>query len=189
MFDATIIIHATDIYKPKDQERLADKIAASQHVLAPEPEIRLSAVALLEILRTQRKKSDALLSLLQRVNVAEVTADIAYRAAEIIDAMVASKKVCVHCLAPSGEGVLCKQCGRTVAPAARVNDAIIVATAELTPGVTRLYTFDGGLLSLPEHARLGLRVEVEEPTSGELWRHAASRRPPPSDADDESKQR
>lgn len=94
-----------------------------------------------------------------RIEIIQMDASVANRAAQIYTAARKSGKLCLKCFC-FREPVHCKECGNQRGMSQRSNDIIMVATADVATDATVLYSWDGGVLELGAHVA---DVQVKRP--------------------------
>lgn len=126
---------------------IAAMIDASKRLIAKQGIVRVSAISMVEFMRRIRQHEEGpYLEISQRLEVIAVDRVIAEKAAQMMRTRdgATSGKVCRRCL-NCVDTHECGECKRFVPSTKRLNDAIIVATAELHDKVNVLYSFDGHL--------------------------------------------
>ena len=126
------------------------------------PVVRISAIAWLEFLRllkTDERK--AMEPILQKVVVERVDRRVAEFANELLRHRREKEPVCERCLGTS-RSAKCPKCGKVYSAQQRLNDALIVATAEVIETVKTLYSYDSGVLELANYCK---SCSVERPQS------------------------
>lgn len=163
MVDAHILIYACRHGRAKDNVApdLQQKYQACAYLLRELPIIRLASVAWLEFQRGLKPlEQDALKNLRSKIRIDPIDGPVADKADQLLKAR-STPKLCPRCL-NSEDSHSCGKCGRNVSSQQRLNDALIVATAE-TKGVDVLYAYDGGVL---EFGRQKLRCRIRMPGNG-----------------------
>jgi predicted nucleic acid-binding protein len=115
-------------------------------------EVAISAITWFEFLRGARRgheDQDKVRALTAKLRILSLDPPMAAKADALMHARELRESICYVCLAGDKDKV-CTKCGRKGAAVQRLNDALIVATAELTSDVTTLYSFDGGVLAYGE---------------------------------------
>lgn len=167
MVDTNVLIYACA--HPRN-DPLHRSLCEKSTILVKQLEIvRLSAITWMEYQRRAKPhEQERLRSFYTKLRVLSVDARIAQVAIDLIDRRGDKKeKFCSECLSAVAWAP-CSACGRNKSAQQRLNDALVVATAECTGDVKTLYSFDGGVLSLGKHARDCI---VRDPPNvhGDLW--------------------
>lgn len=172
MLDTHILSLALSTSSEGDPVRFREERQACEQLVRSLEGIRMSAIAWVEFLRainraTGQPFSEALGELATLVRVEAVDPRVSVRAAELLNKHRQREDVCRRCLnvdvvAP------CPQCGSVASHQQRLNDAIIVATADVLEDVEVLYSFDGGVLELGTQVT-GCEVRRPPNPHGPLW--------------------
>jgi predicted nucleic acid-binding protein len=112
--------------------------------------IHVSAITWLEIKRMRRfhPKDQAVLDgYKRRLIIHSVDLVIAEASADLLENYGKDIAVCTKCFNPKGPEP-CKKCKAMKSKAARINDAIVVATASEVTQVETLYSYDGGVIMM-----------------------------------------
>jgi predicted nucleic acid-binding protein len=165
MVDTMVLSYAFVAEAPVDDDHKQKK-QASQVLLMSMEVVRVSAITWIELCRVVEPES--LGPLREQILVEAVDAAIAEQAARILNKFRASEDVCRKCLSSTRSGRCA--CGRVVSRHQKVNDALILATAEQLAQVDTLFTYDGGILELGHY----VECDVRKPPSphGELFETA-----------------
>ena len=136
------------------------KWLASRELVALVGQVVVSAIVWFEIHNvTQDPGVDPVADRLVRVQrnlfVEPLDLDVAETAPSLLN-----HDYCQTCYSHA-EDKTCGECGHLIGKALRLNDAMIVAHAELLPDVDTLYTYDGGMIKMAE--RGGVAVKVVQP--------------------------
>jgi hypothetical protein len=176
MVDTHVLILGCRTPKPKDDERIKAKCAAARALLVQLPEIRLSAVAWFEFNRALRDHERTWLERLRgKLFVEAVDVRVIDRAVDLFNKRRKVTAICRECL-----GALvshpCKGCGNAVASTQRINDAIIVASADVHDSVSVLFSDDDGVhdFALDVDPR-SCNVQRPPPPDGDLFREVHAR--------------
>jgi len=165
MVDTQILIYATytSAKKSKDAE-ITTRHQTSLELLQRLPAVRVSAVAWFEFLRglraDERKKMEPILA---KVVVERFDGPIAEVANELLLKRTGSREgpACMRCLSTKNSET-CPKCSRTYSAQQRLNDAIIVATAQVIGTVDTLWSYDRGVIEL---GRFAADCKVSQPQS------------------------
>ncbi|WP_437762203.1 hypothetical protein WME77_29450 [Sorangium sp. So ce764] len=129
--------------------------AASRLVLSRLATVRISAITVVEFRRGMRENEIAWFdNKLSGFEVLDISGPVATKASELLRLRVNGKgeSSCYKCLGTKEEAV-CGKCGLRVSSQRKLNDAIVVATAELSDKVQVLYSFDGGVHAFQKHLK------------------------------------
>jgi predicted nucleic acid-binding protein len=148
MVDTLVLIYGCRRMTGKEDLAHQQMCVTSEDLLKRLDEINISAISWLEFLRGARGKEDPekLQAVERKLRVLATDAAIARKANDLLTKREIQQKTCFVCLA-SALDKPCTKCGKNGSAVQRVNDAILVATAELTVDITVLYSFDGGVLA------------------------------------------
>jgi predicted nucleic acid-binding protein len=126
------------------------------------PVIRVSVIAWFEFIRLLRTEDEKrMAALLEKVVVERVDRPIVEFAATLLKERRAAEKVCDCCLG-SARSEKCTKCGKAYSAQQRLNDALIVSTANVLETVKTLWSFDRGVLELGTYCKL---CDVQRPQS------------------------
>jgi predicted nucleic acid-binding protein len=163
MVDAQVLIYAS--LPTRKLTRDAGLLALHQTSLALVrrlPVVRVSAIAWLEFLRLLRTdERTAMETVLQKVVVERMDRRVAEFADELLRHRREKEAVCDRCLGTS-RSAKCPKCGKFYSAQQRLNDALIVATAEVIESVKTLYSYDSGILELASYCK---SCTIERPQS------------------------
>lgn len=167
MVDTMILVYATKASANTKDPEIKERRATSISVLTNLKLVNISAITWMEYLRGQTpEQAKALEPFRDKLFAHAVDPKIAAYAADLMRKYRASG-VCPTCL-NSKKSHQCTACGAKRSQFVRLNDAIILATAQLSADIDRLYTFDGGLLELASHIP-GSKAEIPPHPSGDLF--------------------
>ena len=110
-------------------------------------------------LRPAERARDDVKAIFARFQVEAFDGSAADVAVKLLEKRNVEEKTCPRCLCSDLEHK-CEGCGRTASSQQRVNDAVIVATADTRPDVSVLYAFDGGVLAFGPYVT---RCRIERP--------------------------
>lgn len=145
MVDTNVLIFAFRKAKPKDGPDLRMWTDASRELLKQMTVVRVSAVAWMEFVRGLRDEESANGSaLLAKIRPEAVDGPIVERAVALLRARKLKERLCTRCN-NAMSAAPCPGCKRLVSSKQNLNDAIIVAAAELTEDVDTLYCYDTGV--------------------------------------------
>src|SRR5262245_47581245 len=168
MVDTALLFYAAKIpasrkpLPPEDEARIADMQRGSREALAELDDIRISAMSYLEFTRNlSEPERRRIAPMLGKLDPMPVDARVSDRAAELLRAHRRSPDVCPRCLV-STHSRSCTACGLRRVGADRIQDFIILATADVTPDVLVLLTFDRGMIEIGRSLS-NVRVESPQP--------------------------
>jgi len=148
------------------------------------PVVRVSAIAWCEFLRLLKPDEEKRMSpILQKVVVERVDRPIVEFAARLLNDRRNAEAICDRCLG-SERSEKCTKCGKVYSAQQRLNDALIVSTANVLETVETLWSFDKGAIELGRYCN---SCSVQRPQSDlPLLEYAANKRPhlasvPPSE--------
>lgn len=145
----------------------ANMRASARLLIANAPEIHVSSVTMLEMLRGARdERTRTAIGALPLV-VRAFDVRMAAVAAELVAKHNASEKTCDVCGVALNANE-CRKCKRLISGQQRLADAMIAATAQELPDVDVLYTFDAGLLSYAKLVR-NCTVRAPDHANGPLF--------------------
>jgi hypothetical protein len=129
----------------RDMSRYYDVCAKLLNRLAT---VKVCAVTIIEFRRSVHKQHiEWFDALLPRLRVVQIDGEIAMKSSELLRSRDSSvEKVCRKCLSSLNEHV-CGKCNLRVSSYRRINDATIVAAAEIDEDTEVLYSFDGPIHS------------------------------------------
>lgn len=158
MVDTQILIYALRAARKGDSRDVKTLSLSSQHLLATHPRACVSAISVVEVLRGLKDdEAQTFTDLLRKIEVRAVSAPISIRAHELLSARGKAETLCSKCL-NTLKASPCGKCQAQISRQQRLNDALIVATAEQARDVEVLYTNDNGVLSLAKFVS-SLRIE------------------------------
>lgn len=158
MVDTQILIYALRVARKGDPPDVKTLSLSSQHLLVTHPRAHISAISVIEVLRGLKDdEAQTFTGLLRRSEVRAVSAPISIRAHELLSARGKAETLCPKCL-NTLKASPCGKCQAQISRQQRINDALIVATAEQAPDVDILYTNDSGVLALANFVS-GLKIE------------------------------
>lgn len=174
MFDTNILVYL--ISEEPDQGMYIDPdMFATEHrkwldcrdLIAVEETVLVSAVAWFELCNVPDNTGTTLDARLGRLSRHIIVEPLTIEAAERAAALGAFRErgICPKCLAHA-ETKNCDGCGREVGKALRLNDALIVAHAEVLDEVTKLFTYDEQMITLGGQTRPTLTVAKPPAASG-----------------------
>jgi predicted nucleic acid-binding protein len=173
MIDTMVLIYATRGVRPNDPDHRKAMIEASIDLVDHSPVLIVSALTIVEYMRGLRPTDDAkrVQDILARSTSLAVDGRVAKRAADLLQQRLrAPPSACVECLAlMSDKG--CATCKRMGSGYQRINDALIVATADLAKDVDVLHTFDGPMMKYAEFVT-GCTILRPPHAGGALFDHA-----------------
>lgn len=147
----------------RNQEVIGDKLEASAHVFRCFRTIYVSTITIMEFVRSCDPVEIQWVNLLGR-RLVTLPADrqVAETAARLFRERqrISHKTQCPVCL-NSRESHPCRECKKHVSAYHKIADSLIVATAEVSKKVGRLYSYDGGILD--GFAQLVKQCEVANP--------------------------
>jgi len=155
MVDANVVVYAS-----KDSTRESNSTEkamqqASRVLLMSLPELLMCSISLAEVMRSVTDEELATLSGLIRhpfedVLTYAVTGKMARLAAELLSIRDRGEvcRKCLNLLHGGKPSPPCSMCNGAPSRFQRLDDALIVSCAVLSPGVTRLISTDGGVLHL-----------------------------------------
>lgn len=168
MIDSDVLVYlVAEEPDPADIDDHANWMAARE-LVAMQPIVRVSSLSWFEVYRYQfpdgslmgdRLESD----IAKHVIVEPFDVGVSERAARLFVEARSKAVLCQRCFAVTDSKV-CKTCKRYIANHLRLLDAMIVAHAEQLAFVERLYSFDGGVITLGGGTRKSLSV-LEPPAS------------------------
>lgn len=151
MIDTMIMILALRVSSDSKNADLKERRAICLDVIGRLKTVHISSISWFEYQRGRRPEEEAALSKWQnKLFIHPVTAPVAEHAAELMRKYRAGGGVCTKCL-NSRKSTICKVCGGKRSATARINDALILSTAQLSTDVDTLYTLDDALLELSGH--------------------------------------
>lgn len=172
MIDAVVLIQAIGVeigvITREALPRLWDQARASHCLVREAERLSMSAFTWYEVrrgLRTPEQVAEFKIYE-NRFHIPPIDARVAKRAAEIYQAARSRQTLCPKCLCSTKRPATCAQCGSQRSTDQRSGDIVMVATAEMTSGVTRLYSWDGGVLALADHIS-GVHIDNPPPPSPE----------------------
>jgi predicted nucleic acid-binding protein len=164
MVDTMLLVYALQAAQnllPRSAEHY-DAAQASYELLLVTNELYVSAITWFEIHRNVTEPQRGLLvGWEKRLGVLPVDARVAGRAAEIIDAARRAEVMCTKCLTVV-KVQKCSKCGVQRSGPQRINDILVVATADASASVGTLYSFDNGVICLGDFVK---QVRVLRPPS------------------------
>ena len=148
MIDTLILIYASRRMTGKESAAHKQMCDASEALLKRLPEVAISAVSWFEFTRGAAGHEDPkkLQAIEEKLLVLALDRPIATKASQLMRTRQILEKSCAVCLGAGKERV-CTKCTRVSSTVQRINDALMVATAELTTSVHTLYSYDGGVLA------------------------------------------
>lgn len=180
MVDTQILIYALHVPAKKDTQEKRALSLSSQHLLQKNPKACVSVLSVLEVLRgATPDEQKGFTAMLRNLDVRAVLTPIAVRAHELLATRSAKEKVCRKCL-NALNATPCGKCEQLISRQQRLNDSLILATAEHAPDVDVLYTNDNGILAMSDLAR-DVRVEqLPLDADGPLFKpvHSKASKPP-----------
>jgi hypothetical protein len=162
MLDAVVVLHALGVAVGRitTDADYWESARASHDLVETSNSMLISAVTWFEIMRgLTEAQREPLAKWRGHIEIVPVDARVALRAAEIYGSARRSPKVCPKCFAFK-EPLHCKVCGNQRSEPQRSNDIVMVATADVTPEVRVLYSWDGGVLKLADDVR---NVQIRNP--------------------------
>ncbi len=148
MVDTQIPIYALRTPKTRDSQEARVLTLSAQRLMQTNPTACISSLSVLEVLRGLRAAEEtAFRTMLRRLDVRAVTGPVAIRAHALLLARGPREGICPRCLS-TVKSSPCGRCNALVSRQQRLNDALIVATAEHAPDVDVLYTNDDGMLAM-----------------------------------------
>jgi len=155
------------ITNPKDSgldEELREKVRSSIFLIKNSGDnIAISSITWLELLRCldkkQEKKCKSLLG--NKIRIEGVDGRVAEKAVNLISEIQKSPDFCNKCLIPK-KRENCKHCGLPTAGLSRINDLIIIATAEVNSDIKELYTYDEPMIKLQQYIK---NCKISKPPS------------------------
>lgn len=164
MLDTQVLVYAVRKPRKGDSPETVDLTRRSQALVHSQPTITISAITTMEFLRGVRPdEREAAEALLAKTEAEMVDHRVAEHAHRLMAKRVGSRRVCERCLGAHDEHP-CKVCKRLVSNDQRLRDALIIATADLLPDVSTLYSFDGGVLAYTSDVN---RVAIAKPASAD----------------------
>lgn len=134
--------------------------------------IHISAITWIELRRMRRlhPNDQALLAeYKRRFYIHPVDPAIAESSADLLENFVKTPGVCPRCFSFKGSDP-CPKCKAMRSRTSRINDAIVVATANEVTQVEALYTYDGGMLVMAKDVS-GCKVMRPPHRDGPLFAH------------------
>lgn len=174
LIDTQVFVYAICVPIAGEDEQLAKLKLSAKQVTAANADLVISSITMLEILRGLRDDAvPAFNALMAKTRVEAVTAATAERANELLRARGPNEVICEKCLG-SVQSTPCSKCNRHVSRPQKLNDALILATADTVSDITLLYSEDGGIHHMAPHARS--RVEHLPNPHGPLFAHEEKKR-------------
>lgn len=163
MVDTQVLIYASlPTRRPSRDPGLQALHQTSLTLLRRLPVVRVSAIAWLEYLRLLKPdERKTMQPVLDKIVVERVDRRVAEYADELLRHRREKESVCERCLS-TVRSAKCPKCGRSYSAQQRLNDALIVATAEVIETVKTLYSYDSGVLELGSFCK---SCRVERPQS------------------------
>jgi predicted nucleic acid-binding protein len=163
MVDTLVLVYAS----MTTSRTTKDPAAGARHetcldLLRRLPSVRVSAIAWLEYTRLLRPDEyQRMEPILRKVVVERLDRPIVEFAGELLRKRRATEHVCPRCLG-SDRSETCAKCGKRYSAQQRLNDALIVSTAQVLETVETLWSFDGGVHEL---GRYCASCQVRRPQS------------------------
>lgn len=155
MVDTNVLALAFRIIGPKDRPETREWHDASQQLLKRMPVIRVCAIAWMEFVRGLRPpEKEAERRLYGKIQVEVVDGAVSDRAVRLLAARNLREGLCPHCR-NALKATPCPRCHRLISSKQNLNDAIVVATAEILEDVDVLYCYDDGIKDFEQHLAPG----------------------------------
>jgi len=173
MVDTNVVIYAMRMHRKDDDDLLVEMTTDSVAALRSLDVLVVSAVTVTEIMRGMRPdelERNDIQAVLSSWTVLSLDAPAAAFAAELLSKRGEAEKTCRRCLIAAKDHK-CPLCGNAVPASKRINDAMIVATAETNPAIKTLYAYDNGVLSFAQYVS-NCAISRPPSTRGALWEWA-----------------
>jgi predicted nucleic acid-binding protein len=174
LIDTQVFVYAICVPIVGEDEKLARLKLSAKQITAANADLVISSITMLEILRGLRGEAlPDFNALMAKTRVEAITAATAERANELLRARGPNEVICEKCLG-SVQMLPCSKCNRNISRAQKLNDALILATADTVPDITLLYSEDGGIHHMAAFARS--KVERLPDPHGPLFAHEQRKR-------------
>jgi predicted nucleic acid-binding protein len=160
--------------KAHEAAKLAQLQTAAKLLFGENDVIAVSAISVLEVMRgLTDDERPAFEALTTKLRIEAVTGPVAIRADALLRARGQKEKLCRRCLGSTLQ-TPCTTCQANVSRQQRLNDALILATADELQDVDLAYSEDSGVQDLAGYAT-AVRVEPLPNPNGPLFAQAAQK--------------